>query len=90
MQTVYKYDLEPLNTESLSMPVGSKILHVDNQDGNLCLWALVDTSVTTMCSRIITVVGTEHQLWTKEAGKRNEYIGTVVIDPFVWHVFELL
>lgn len=91
MQTIYKYELEPMNTESIVMPVGAKLLHVDNQKGKLCLWALVDTSPTVQHSiRMITVVGTGQKLWEAENGKRNVYIGTAIIGDFVWHVFELL
>lgn len=89
MQTIWKYELEPMNTESVMMPQGSKILHVDNQDGKVCLWALVDPAAPSKAARIITVVGTGHQLWKAEDGKKNTYIGTVVVNPFVWHVFEL-
>lgn len=72
------------------MPIGAEILHVDSQDGELCLWALVDTNPGTPVTRVISVVDTGRRLWPEREGRRNDYIGSVVISPSVWHVFELL
>lgn len=65
------------------MPEGAKILSVGNQRGNLCLWAMVDPTNPGVF-RIFEMIGTGYPL--SDVGL--QFIGTVVIEPFVWHVFE--
>src|SRR4051812_2081853 len=41
-QTVWKFPLPVINNIELWMPLGAEILHVAEQDGQVCLWALVE------------------------------------------------
>jgi hypothetical protein len=89
VRAVWKYVLRPEHRQTVSMPVGAQILHVDEQrsDGFLCLWALVSAAPTRHEPREILVVGTGHE----EVPDDVLYIGTVLMENrlLVWHVFEV-
>lgn len=82
--TIWKYELELTDIQFVSMPFGSRLLSVGNQDGKLCLWALVDPDKAKV-DRQIEVIGTGNPI-PKYAGE-CDFIGTAIISPFVWHVF---
>lgn len=82
---IFKYPLEITDTQEISMPAGAKILSVANQRGMLCLWALCDPKAK-RDSRTIEIVGTGNP-WDD---RDSVFIGSVVIEPFVWHVFEFV
>lgn len=81
---IWKYELTLADLQAVSMPIGSGILSVANQRGSLCLWAMVDPANESKVTRQIEIIGTGNPM---PEGKRT-FIGTAVIDPFVWHVFE--
>lgn len=39
---IWKVELAITDMQTVSMPDGAKLLSVANQNGNLCLWAMVD------------------------------------------------
>jgi hypothetical protein len=83
-QAIYKYELLLLDSQQLSLPLGTKILHVNTQNDGIYLWALVNVKETRVVNRTFKVVAT---------GQNNDfssltYIGTVHMTPFVWHIFE--
>lgn len=82
---IHKYVLETKERQFVEMPFGAKILSVGEQNGALCLWVMVDPEKPHE-DRGIEIIGTGN---TTPDGRRN-FIGTVVIEPFVWHVFERL
>lgn len=41
-QRIYKYELQVTDNQNIMLPIGSKILTVQNQNEKACLWALVD------------------------------------------------
>lgn len=81
---IWKYELKLVDRQAVSMPIGATILSVANQRGNLCLWAKVNPRHNHPTNRIIQIVETGNPIPNEEM----TFIGTVVIDPFVWHVFE--
>lgn len=85
MKTIYKYELRMDDTASIKMPEGAKILCVKTQNGNPCIWALVDTEVQGEY-RSFVIFGTGH-----DVENEGEYIGTFLIDSdsLVFHVFEV-
>lgn len=85
MRTIYKYQLEITDFQDISMPECSHIIHVAEQDGKLCLWALVDNEVNSM-KRRIQIVGTGNPM--PYDARVVRHIGSVIMSPFVWHVFE--
>lgn len=50
MKKIYKYAIEITDDQDIVMPVGAKILTVQNQNGVPCIWAMVDpNSEKRMC-----------------------------------------
>lgn len=80
---IWKYELQLTDRQTVVMPIGSEILSVDNQRGSLCLWAMADPEQPEQ-NRNIEIIGTGNPM----LDGRREFIGTVVMNPFVWHVFE--
>jgi hypothetical protein len=85
MKTVFKYTLDLTDDQIVQMPAGSTALHVKEQNGELCIWALVDPDKPT-CSRRFFVHGTGHTLHPGAL----DYIGTAHLHNggIVLHVFE--
>jgi hypothetical protein len=44
--TIWKFELEVTDLQEVVMPSGAEILSVGNQDGKLCLWAMVSPTAT--------------------------------------------
>lgn len=86
--TVWKYALDLVEVQELSMPVGATVLHVDEQFGVPCMWALVDPDAEVETRRF-GVVGTGHPAPALSDGR---HVGTFLMrgGEFVWHVFEEL
>ena len=84
MKTIYKYIVRP----ELVLPSGAIILKLGVQDNNPCIWAEVDTD-NSLEVRNFRVLGTGWSL--EDFDKENlEYLDTVFIDKFVWHVYEYI
>lgn len=92
-KVIHKYPLK-LNRfndlQNIQMPENSRILKVDDQDGILTLWALVDTDNPD--TRVMfEVVATGQQLSDLGRLKVRHHLNTVVMsDGIVWHVFQIL
>ena len=83
---IWKYTLEITDHQKVPMPQCAKILSVANQNGHPCLWAMVDAD-RPIEQRAIEIIGTGNPVAQVGVDERK-FIGTVVIHPFVWHVFE--
>lgn len=83
MFTVYKYPFYIEDEIVLEMPAGAKVIHVDTQDGQPCMWARVDTK-SPLETRKFLLVGTGHPI----EGNPWRHVGTFQMPPFVWHLFE--
>jgi hypothetical protein len=84
VRAVWKFPLA-LNpvAQLVSMPIGSRVIHVHEQNGRPALWAEVHPDQPSD-SRLFRVFAT---------GERIDdpaycYVGTVHIDWTVWHVYE--
>jgi hypothetical protein len=86
MQTVYKYQLQAMDKQTIAMPVGAKILCVQAQNDVPCIWAIVDTEAS-LSSRHFATVGTGHPVHFST----DKYIGTYQIRGgiYIFHVFEI-
>jgi hypothetical protein len=94
MKTVWKFNIAVDDKPTvLDMPEGAEVLHVDWQSvgdmsvlaaakGSVQLWAFVDPDAP-RTNRSFVVHGTGHP----EDGRR--YVGTTLMGPFAWHVFEV-
>ena len=85
MQKIFKYELNGVDRQVVEMPAGAIVLSVANHRGNICLWAKVDTE-RPYSRRVFDIIGTGNPI----ADASRQFLGSVVIDPFVWHVFELI
>lgn len=83
---IYKYPMEMLRLQFIEFPAGAKILSVANQNGTICLWASIlnpDADAATR-RRAIEIIGTGDQVSKAD----RTFIGTVLMDGYVWHIFE--
>lgn len=88
-KVIYKYKLEITDYQKIYLPIGSKILSVANQREQLCLWALVDPDANFgEHLHHVEIIGTGNPIPPVYQGMERVFLGTVVIEPFVWHVFE--
>jgi hypothetical protein len=80
---IFKYPLM-LDDDFVEMPFGARILSVADQNGVLCLWAIVCPEAATKQYKIL-VRGTGHPF----TGEEGRFIGTVqqAGGRLVWHVF---
>lgn len=84
VKEIWKWKLLNVNqVNTLSMPMGARILFVGNQVAPT-IWAQVDPELERR-DRKFLVVGTG----MKFDDKGKEYLGTAFCGPFVWHVFEV-
>jgi hypothetical protein len=83
--TIWKFDLETTDVQTVKMPRGAEIIAVQTQRDTPRLWAVVDPKMP-LVSRTFYVVGTGHEFTT--GNKR--YIGTYQLmdGSLVFHVFE--
>lgn len=85
MTVIHKYELKSgFNCTEIKIPDNRYILHVDYQDGILCMWAVVDTN-SPLRSTKVYVYGTGQPI--NENLQSLEYVGTVQESFCVWHVF---
>jgi hypothetical protein len=85
-KTVHKFVIEDGLDTAISMPKGAEILSVQNQNGNIAIWALVIPSNEPE-QRCFEIYGTGHPMHCDMGIERN-FIGTVQIGGLVFHVFE--
>ena len=89
-EVIYKYQLPIINPTLVWMPGDAKILHVDEQNGLLFVWAIVNTS-NHFKNRKFFVRGTGQKIEDDMRGIQNSarYINTVQMsNGLVWHVFD--
>ena len=85
MNKIWKYPLKIVDTQIVNLPRGAKILSAVKQDGDIILYAAIDNQNPEGTDRIIRILGTDHPFPDYD---NCVFISTVVIAPFVWHVFE--
>jgi hypothetical protein len=81
---ILKYEVPISNIFQLEMSKIAEILTVQNQRGQLCIWAKQPVSDQVMVTRTFMIIGTGHEF---DDGN-TKYLGTVQVDVFVWHIFE--
>lgn len=85
MIAIWKFELAITDEQTIEMPRYHTILSVGNRDGKLCLWALVNPSLTEQkVKKRFLIWGTEHQYERVD----GSFIGTVVVGAFAWHIFD--
>jgi hypothetical protein len=88
-KAIYKYKLYPrFGIQTVKMPVGAEILSVQEQQGSICIWALVNTSRVPIPNRVVDIIGTGINIHECELfGETFMYIGSVQMGVLVFHVF---
>ena len=82
---IYKYALQTIDEQELTMPVGAKVLCVQVQDGEPYLWALVDTRRPHESRTVLTCGTGNPTLLTPN----HTHVGTYQLHggALVYHVF---
>ena len=87
MTTIWKFQLDISDRQTVMMPHGAVIIRVDSPSpSTLNLWAIVNPEAPTE-ERVIDVYGTGHDIPYQE---ELAYLGTTTPYPLVWHVFEVV
>ena len=81
--TIYKYLLMITDEQLLTVPEGAAVLHVGEQDGELCVWCLIDPKAPNV-QKMVRIYGTGNPY---DGDLEQFHVGSVQIGPFVWHVF---
>lgn len=84
MRTIYKYPLN-FGVNSVSLPLESEVVHIAEQYGQLCMWVEQDPTRPVL-NRQFNIYGTGHYIYNNN----EQHLATVVIDQFVWHVYEVM
>lgn len=86
MQTIWKFPLDIVDTQTLMMPQFADVLCVQVQKGIVCLWAKVNPDSKEE-PRIIRIFGTGHPL---DIEQNLEYIGSCQThgESLIWHIYE--
>jgi len=84
---VFKYKLSKRATTKIELPVGAQPLHVNIQDGEVYLWALLDEKLLTSKFITILVLGTGHEI----NHPNHRYINTFLVNggENAFHAFEV-
>lgn len=86
---VYKYPLDSdVEVQQVLLPVGARILHVDLQNKQWQLWALVDTE-SPLENRHFVIVGTGMHM-DRELNYKHITTYMTPDHAFVFHVFEVI
>lgn len=71
--------------QTIELPLGSRPISVQFQNGVLCLWAEVDDTTTDKEKFYLEIVGTGHPL----TDELKRHISTVQDESLVFHIFEV-
>jgi len=90
MITIYKYPLYPSpGIQEIKMPNAKVISAGIDGNGQICIWAEVDTTEKNEVIRNFWCVGTGWDISEIFHFKKIIFIGTVVdIEGLVWHIYE--
>ena len=85
MKTIWKYQLDVDDEQSLEIPKGAQLLKIEAQHDVPCLWALVESQEETETIRLLTF-GTGHNA---SGTSELTYLGSYQLRSgnFVGHVF---
>lgn len=83
---IWKWSLVIGGQQTLMMPAGAKLLDVQMQGDDLCVWAMCDENAPPE-PRHLAIYGTGHSL----PDHPGEYIGTFQVSDLglVFHLFEV-
>lgn len=84
MNSVWKFPFDVADRVEIEMPAGAQFLSVQIQDGQTCLWALIETDARPVKRRLL-IRGTGH-----DATGVGRFVGTfqMYAGALVFHAFE--
>ena len=87
MKSIYKYKLEVIDKQKITLPLNSQILTVQTQGDDVCMWVLIDKGQGIEEMNVIEIIGTGHLM----SHDKRKYINTFQLNDgaLVFHVFEL-
>lgn len=87
-KTIWKFELKLTDMQPVEMPEGAEILSVQNQEGKISLWALVDPTAIKKI-RTIEIFETGSDVYC-DMGIQRKYISTFQMRSglLIYHVFE--
>lgn len=85
MKAIYKYVVPFDNYPTINMHTIYELLHVDNQNEQFCLWAIVDPESEKVETKF-TIVGTGQRF---DDYLDYDYVGSALFQGglYVWHLF---
>lgn len=84
--TIFKYLIAITDRQDIKIPKGGKILSVQYQYPNTCVWVMVD-ELQPKESRSFEVFGTGHII---EPNETRQFLGTIQQpNGLVFHIFEI-
>lgn len=83
MRMIYKYQLHIADEQEIQVPKDAKPLCAQIQNGILCVWFETDPT-TDKAWRKVRVIGTGNAL---PSMADYQYLSTVQMPPFVWHIY---
>ena len=88
MKTIWKYNLGLTVRDEFEMPRGARILALQTQRSEPCMWVEFEGTPTPLETRVFETFGTGHPM----GEKKREFIGTYQLEDgaLVFHVYELL
>lgn len=84
MKQIWKFPI-PSEGNTVTMPKGAQVLSVEAQGLEIMAWAVVDLDAP-LVQHHFPVYGTGHLIEAQD--DVLPFIGTVLIDPWVWHIFD--
>lgn len=91
MITIFKQQLEIIDSQIINVPTNSEILTAQIQNEKICIWFKLDTDIKTKEGRVIKIIGTGNPI-LETFDTKLKYISTVqfVKLNLVFHIFERL
>lgn len=88
MRRIFKYSFPVTDKFSMDLPLGGRILTVQDQHGTACMWVVFDDALKKNETREFRVIGTGRPIPDYDD---LEYVATFksLDGAFVWHLFEV-
>jgi len=81
---IFKYALQIEDEQTVELPLCSTILFTGANNGELCIWVQVLNPNAAKKPHKLFIHGTGREI---NGMLQKKYLGSVVMEPFVWHVF---
>lgn len=87
-QVIYKYELRFLGDFNLEIPIGARVISIQNQHNKPIMWVLCDPKAEIESRKFRVILTGEKR---KSSDLEGQFIGTFQLyeGDFVGHVFEL-